>query len=710
MKRLIFGTFFIIVGLNLFSKEISKVDSLLNILDTVENSCKKAKILNLLSRLYWYSSPSKTLKYGKDALAISIKLGNDSVIIDSRINIGIGYLNMADYEYGMSQFMLSLSLSEKIGYKEGIANSLSNIATIYDYLGNYKKANEYYLKALELNRELKFNQGTIGTLNNLGILYTKQRKYDDALKYYNEALLIEKLEGEKQMMAITLANIGDVYDYNGDKSKALEYYRNSLQAGKDLESKSLIIVSMINIGRMKTEQNQIDSAICYFNNAFSISKDAGFRNFIKDIYFYISEAYDKKSDQFAALSYFKKYSSLKDSLLSEESNNKITELQVRYETEAKQKENDLLQKDNSYQKSLRNFFIAISILVIVLVVISYRNLRNKKKSNVLLLESNDLITKQKELLAESIIKLRESEELYRSLVTTSPDGIAITDLNARLTFVSPALVEMYGFDKSEQILGKSTLWFIYRDDWEKVILYFNMLKEGKRSEVVELKGVKSNKTIIDIDVNGGVLRNIDGQIIGLFFVFRDITIRKNIEIKNRLQQEMIYRQEQEISKLELLKKEQENVNLKNDLEFKEKDLTSKAMYIIQSNERIDSVVGKLKELERKAEEKERISNIEIRSLINDLKANSRRESWKEFETHFVQVHQSFYDNLLISFPELSSNERKLCAFLRLNLSTKEISEITGKSIHSLNVARTRLRQKLGIVNTEDNLSVFLSRF
>jgi len=709
MKRFIFILFLIVPQL-LLAVGKSSTDSLIQQFDKASSPREKIIIYNKIAKAYWYNSPAKTIEYGEKALALAIENENDSLIIDSRINIGIGYSDIADYANAMDQFVQSLSLAEKINYKSGISNSLSNIAVIYDNLGNFERAKACYIKALEINKEIKYDKGIIGSLNNLGILCTKTKDYKKALAYYEEALAKERVINEKLMTAITLSNMGDVYDYNGNKKLAQEYYENSLKSGEELKSNTLIITSLINIGRMNLANNKTDSALINFNKALTLSKEFGFKSFTKDIFKYLSELYETKNNNLKALEYFKEYDALKDTLLSEESANKITELQVKYETEAKQKENELLQEENKYQKGLSNFLILVSLMVIIIAVLSYRSFRIKKKSNQLLIEKNAVITKQKDQLSESMVRIQESEELYRSLVTTSPDGIAITDINAKLTFVSLALLDIYGFKEAGTIVGKSTLSFICKDDWSKATQYFTQLSEGKASEVIELRGIRSDSSSIDIEINGGVLRNISGNITGMFFMFRDITIRKKVELENHQQQEMIFKQEQEISKLELLKKEQENLNLKNDLEFRDKELASKAMYIIQNNERIDSVVNKLRDLEKKTEEKERISQTEIRSLINELRISIRRESWKEFETHFTNVHQSFYDNLLKEFPELSSNERKLCAFLRLNLSTKEISDITSKSIHSINVARTRLRQKLGIVNTDDNLSAFLAKF
>ena len=98
----------------------------------------------------------------------------------------------------------------------------------------------------------------------------------------------------------------------------------------------------------------------------------------------------------------------------------------------------------------------------------------------------------------------------------------------------------------------------------------------------------------------------------------------------------------------------------------------------------------------------------IRRIHTDLKKSTEDEIWEEFELRFQQVHRDFYDKLMDKFPDLSPNEQRLCAFLRLNMSSKEISELTGQSPNALETARYRLRKKLGISNSQVNLITFLS--
>lgn len=145
-------------------------------------------------------------------------------------------------------------------------------------------------------------------------------------------------------------------------------------------------------------------------------------------------------------------------------------------------------------------------------------------------------------------------------------------------------------------------------------------------------------------------------------------------------------------------------NLENELEIKNKELTTNVMYQIRKNELVNEITQKLlmysHGLNREQQEL-------IKGIIRDLEKTQDESVWQEFEMRFHQVHNDFYDKLQQINPDLSPNERRLCAFLRLNMTTKEISSITGQSLRSIEVARTRLRKKLHLTKSDVNLIDFL---
>lgn len=100
--------------------------------------------------------------------------------------------------------------------------------------------------------------------------------------------------------------------------------------------------------------------------------------------------------------------------------------------------------------------------------------------------------------------------------------------------------------------------------------------------------------------------------------------------------------------------------------------------------------------------------LDVELVRGVLSTGLKTKAWEEFEYRFQQIHSGFYERLRQLHPDLTLNERRLCAFLRLDMMTKEISDITGQSIHAIKMARVRLRSKLGLTNTDQEIFDFLS--
>ncbi len=158
--------------------------------------------------------------------------------------------------------------------------------------------------------------------------------------------------------------------------------------------------------------------------------------------------------------------------------------------------------------------------------------------------------------------------------------------------------------------------------------------------------------------------------------------------------------EQEKLRLESEKLEAQQATLQESLEFKDRELTANALFLLKKNELIAHIADRL--LKSKSIFKQENQQI-IQEIVRDLHASQDEHNWAEFEAHFTRVHSTFYQTLQERYPSLTPNERKLCAFLRLNMSTKDISAITHQTVNSITVARSRLRKKLNIEGEDVHL-------
>lgn len=160
------------------------------------------------------------------------------------------------------------------------------------------------------------------------------------------------------------------------------------------------------------------------------------------------------------------------------------------------------------------------------------------------------------------------------------------------------------------------------------------------------------------------------------------------------------------SKVNLERTEKERVTLKSEVEIKNKELATGTMYTIRKNELMVSIAEKLRDVIPHIKVQHRRPMLDI---IKNLDDGSNEKVWKEFEVRFQQVHTSFFERLSNNYPTLTANELRLCAFLKLNMSTKDIIAITYQSIKSVEMMRFRIRKKFGL-GKDENLVTFLNQF
>ncbi len=141
------------------------------------------------------------------------------------------------------------------------------------------------------------------------------------------------------------------------------------------------------------------------------------------------------------------------------------------------------------------------------------------------------------------------------------------------------------------------------------------------------------------------------------------------------------------------------------LEGKKRELTVGALRLVQISELNNNLISDLEKISGHTSEE---GTELIRQTIAKFNLRSEEKFWQEFESRFENVYETFYTNLTQLFPELTSGEQKLCALLRLNLSSKDIAAITFKDPHSVDIARYRLRKKLNLKQEEKLIEFLLS--
>ncbi len=184
---------------------------------------------------------------------------------------------------------------------------------------------------------------------------------------------------------------------------------------------------------------------------------------------------------------------------------------------------------------------------------------------------------------------------------------------------------------------------------------------------------------------------------------REIEEASQLELA-REQRRLIEIEQQKEQELARIKEEK----MQNELQHVNSLLAASTMNLVVKNEFIEAIKEDLNEVKQKGRNQETKRALEkiVKEIDITLKV---QEDWEQFEYHFDAVHGDFLNRMRRDYPDLSPNEQKLCAFLRLNLNTKDIANLLGISIRGVEVARYRLRKKLNLERGQ-NLSKFILEY
>ncbi len=158
-------------------------------------------------------------------------------------------------------------------------------------------------------------------------------------------------------------------------------------------------------------------------------------------------------------------------------------------------------------------------------------------------------------------------------------------------------------------------------------------------------------------------------------------------------------------------RELERINrekLENEILFKNKELAMSTMNLLQKNETLSAIRSEVELVEKMVKDPE--AKKEVKKIISLLRTDDRLEDdWNNFSIHFDQAHHQFLKRIKTEFPQLTPKDQKLCAYLRMNLSTKEIAPLLKISVRGVEISRYRLRKKIGL-KKEINLNDYMMNY
>ncbi len=400
MNKILFFLYIsLLLGSNCFSQHQSKTDSLQVLLSASKEDSIRIKILNDLSwELINIGDYTKANIQANEALMLSEKINYKKGLPVSYNAIGIIYWYQGNYPKALEYQYKVLKISEEAGDKRRIAGSLNNIGNIYHEQGDLSKALEDQYKALKIYEEIGAKPDIANLLNNIGVIYRKQNDYTKALIYHYKALKIREEIGDKAPIASSLNNIGVLYYEQSNYPKAIDEYNKALKIFNEIGDKKNIANLLINIGNNYFKQKKYQEALSYQNQSLIPAKEIGYLEGIKEAEKSLSEIYEQLNDNDDALTHYKKYITVRDSVFNETKSKQITEMRTKYEVNQKEKEIALLTNEKKL-KETKYYSIILSILFIFILLFAlYSRYHVRQKL---------LAEKQKLMLEKQLIEIEQ---------------------------------------------------------------------------------------------------------------------------------------------------------------------------------------------------------------------------------------------------------------------------------------------------------------
>ncbi len=511
-----------------------------------------------------FSCATAVLKY---AMAGNIPL----LTIQAQLQLANIYVIRTQFTEGMKIAIQARTLAEKLHAERELADYFEITGRIKIRTANYEQSLDDLFKSLKYYESLKDLAGTSRALNSIGTVFYWRKEYDKAMNYYIRALSISNQIKDTLEIARSINNVGVIYMSRKEYQKALDYFSQAMIYNQKSGQLLRVGGNMMNIGIIHTDLKEFEKSNKFFMSAMSIF--AQLENYLNLnlCYLNMSYYYEARNDRTKCIEYFRK----------------------------------------TYQMGRQYGFKTIEV---------------------------DAVTKLQEIFLSE--KNTDSAYAYANIRAELKDSLVVEKSQTRLSIAEL----QYQYDKREQ----------------------------------EIRIENQRRRFVLVAI---------GFLLIALIIFTILILSRQVQ-KNRA--------------IALEKK-----NLTDELEFKNKELTLNVMNLLKRNEFIIETSRRL--LEINPDQHSGNMKDEVVKIAKSLQDETDKETWEEFELRFKQVHSGFYERLLALFPELSPNELKMCGLLRLNLTTKEISELTGQRRETIEMARFRLRKHLGLNDPQVNLVNFLAK-
>ncbi len=645
---------FICIGFSLSSvfSQTPAIDHLNGTLNRhTQTDTAKVNLLNKLAYELFTYDVKQTKTYAEQSLTMAVQLNYPKGKATALWLVGMS-CSTSDPQLSLTYYEQALKIAKQINDQAGISTYLMGIGIANKTLGNMEESNKAYDKALQIATALKDQPQQSKLLYNISLNRSSMGQYPEAVENLQKMIDMASKADEKPMLLKGYSSMATIYQRQGNSVQALESYLSALEISEQLDKKQSIVHILINIAGVQSDLNENKTALETLHQAQQLAKEMGDSAMISNCLTNIGNVY-KKMKHPEALQHLQ------------------AALRMVGENNISQRINLLMNigsvyaEKKQFDKAEKNLNEALKLA---------QQARVKYASSEVLQLLGNLYYTQKDY-KHAIECAKSSLEISSEI-----NYLEVKKDNYKLLSDIYAATGNYKEAYQSHALHKQLNDSVFNDkNIRKIALMESAYKHDKEKQKYEMEKITQ-------------LLKIKNQRYFILFlaivIVLVIILSYQFYLSNRL-------------KKKALRLEIDQIN--NQLEYSHKELASATLKLVQSSESDAYCMKILKDIGSNTNEE---GGKDVHSLINYYQNKSVYTNWEEFETLFLKVNSDFYEKLNEHFPTLTLNERKLCVFLKLNMSNKDIAQITFQSDEALKKARMRLRKKFQM-DRDENLISFI---
>ncbi|OJJ14544.1 hypothetical protein BKI52_42985 [marine bacterium AO1-C] len=614
----------------------------------------------------------------------------------------------------------SLKITQLHQLLQTATSDTTRVQTFYqlgDAYRNHPVNEERYIqKGLKLAQAISFHQGIATGWIELGALKFRKQQNEQALEYYEKAKQVAIQQRLPALQAQSLNEMARIYSRKNRFIKALKTHQSAIKMAQFSKSSRQITLTLFYTGEFYRNRKNYPRSLAYFNDAEDNAKKGGLMKLQRKILAF-------KSMVFADQHLYKKMeaSDLKGLKIAKKTGDSLeiacayNNLAGTYSVLKQSKKAILFYKKalqiNAAKKCIRLMHALChnlgslykeapkKALVYYKKALQYCN--NETTKGITLRAIGQVLYQQKKYA-------QANAQFKQSIALLQKSGI-LDELMKSYEQMAKCYAATQQFKLAFQYhqLYKSSHDSIFNlRKGRQIVALEQQLKDEERASAIAL--LKKETHLQKQRIAHQQLRHrimLVGLILILLIVallYSRYRLRHRIirQQSNLLQQENArYIEESRRLDAERRLKQEENKRLLNNLDYKNRELATTTLLVQQKNEVLQNIHTGLVAFENQIPQKWSKSIYRIQKIIQEN--TNLEEDWERLQLHFNEVHPAFFHKLQNSFCNLSQNDLRLCAYIKINLSNKEIARLLNVEFRSIQMAKYRLKKKLGLSKEDD---------